>query len=259
MNEILVLGCGEVGSAVARTLFLAGWRTALWDRPAPSYARRRSCYVDACFGGQSMLEGVVCRRVDTLAQAEGLVLTMMPLDVLLDAFCPSVLVDARLRKRLTSPDIRAWAPLTIGIGPGFAAGETVHVAVESQWGASLGSVVHSGGTTLFSGEPRPLGGAGRERFVYAAISGRFREVKELGSQVRQGELVAYLNEQPVLAPLTGWLRGLSHTGTDVSIRDKIVEVAPSRTMVRPGISERSARISGAVESVLGGNPGPPSL
>ena len=89
----------------------------------------------------------------------------------LAAFLPDVLVDARMRKRAQPEPQRGLAPLTIGLGPSFVAGETTDLAIETQWGDALGAVVTQGPTQPLGGEPRAFDGHARDRFVYAPVAG----------------------------------------------------------------------------------------
>jgi xanthine dehydrogenase accessory factor len=100
------------------------------------------------------------------------------------------LVDARMRKRAVPEKQRGLAPLTVGLGPNFVAGDTVDLAIETMWGDRLGKVIEAGATLPLAGEPRPIGGVGRARFVYAPEAGRFVTGARIGDQVEQGAVVA---------------------------------------------------------------------
>jgi hypothetical protein len=63
-RPVLVLGSGDVASAVAHRLFRAGVAVALQDGPAPPAAPRRGiAFADAFFDGQATLAGVIARRL----------------------------------------------------------------------------------------------------------------------------------------------------------------------------------------------------
>lgn len=91
----------------------------------------------------------------------------MPLGELLDHFEPDAVVDARMRKRATIDDQRSLAPTVVGLGPGLDINRNCHIGIETAWGDRLGQGVRSGMTAPLRGEPRPLAGIGRERFIYA--------------------------------------------------------------------------------------------
>jgi len=157
------------------------------------------------------------------------------------------LIDARMHKRRDGDDLRATAPtglLTVGVGPGFVAGGNVDVAVETAWGDRLGSVIDAGPTQPFGGEPHVVGGAGRERFVYAPVAGRFATDRRIAGRVRKGEIVGAIGTQMIAAPLDGVLRGLSARGARVAEGAKIVEVDPrGDPALCYGLRERPAAIA----------------
>lgn len=55
---ILVRGSGDVGSAVAHTLFKANYAVAIHDSAKPSATRRKIAFCDAIFDGYAALAGV---------------------------------------------------------------------------------------------------------------------------------------------------------------------------------------------------------
>ena len=183
--RIVVLGCGDVGSAVARRLFLQGANVVLADVEAPAHPRRGMAFADAWFDGTATLEGVVAQLVPEL---NGLASTLEDMD----AIAGTPVKTARSRSRR----------------PGTT------------------EVLRDVPASALAGEPRPLGGAGRERFVYAAESGAWRTNARIGDRAVSGALVGTLCGRPVYAPLSGVLRGLTRDGVTVRAAQKLVEVDP---------------------------------
>ena len=108
---------------------------------------------------------------------------------------------------------------------GLVVGEgQTDIAIETAWGERMGAVVTSGPVLPFAGEPRLIGGVGRERFVYAPLAGRFSTDRRIAESVRQGEWVGAIGAHPIAAPRDGVLRGLSARGARVTEGSKIVEV-----------------------------------
>lgn len=250
--RVLVRGVGDVGSAVAHRLFAAGYAVAIHDGPHPTTSRRANAFTDAVFDGTAALDGVTAARVDDpraiaalLDAREAIPVHVGDVAALLDAIRPAVLVDARMRKRATPEEQRGLAPLTIGLGPGFVAGENVDLAVETSWTA-LGAVIASGPTLPLAGEPRPLAGHARDRFVYAPVAGTFSTARRLGDQVAAGEAVAAIGDTPLLAPLGGTLRGLTRDGVPVAAGTKVIEVDSRGGPVASGLGERPGRIADGV-------------
>jgi xanthine dehydrogenase accessory factor len=258
---VLVRGSGDVGSAVAHRLFRAGYGVVVHDVAAPTAHRRGMAFTDAIFDGSCELAGIEARRVDAASGSEALIamiadrrvipITTAAFDRVLAAVVPGVLVDARMRKRARAEVQRGLAPLTIGLGPNFVAGDTTDLAVETSWGDRLGEIVEAGPTSPLAGEPRTYGGHARDRFVYAPRRGLFRTDAAIAQIVRPGEVVASIDGQELVAPLGGILRGLTRDGVPVEAGTKVVEVDPrgERSHVI-GIGERPGRIAdGVLEAV----------
>lgn len=257
----LVRGVNDVGSAVAHALFGAGYGVVLHDGPAPATSRRGMAFADAVFAGETVLAGVRACRLDDLsglaamlAPHQAIPVVIQPFADLLAALRPDILVDARMRKRAAPEPRIGQAPLTIGLGPNFVAGETVDLAVETGWGDDLGRVYEHGATRPLAGEPREIEGVGRVRYVYAPVAGTFRTERVIGDVVADGETVAWIEPSgpedsatPLTAPIAGALRGLTHDGVPVSLRTKVIEVDPrgEHGNLR-GLGERPSRIAAGV-------------
>jgi xanthine dehydrogenase accessory factor len=253
-KRILILGANDIGSATAHRLFTAGYSVVLHESPLPASTRRRMSFTDAVFDGFVTLDGVAAMRVkDDDALRRALVAHLViPLSVadrpaLLESLHPMVLVDARMRKHHRPEKQIGHAELTIGLGPGFLVGETVDIAVETAWGEALGDVIRQGGTLALFGEPRKIDGHGRDRYVYAPVAGEFRSTHRIGDMVQVGQEIAWIDATPLFAPITGIVRGLTHTHVPVLERTKIIEIDPRIDHAEVnGILERPARIAQGV-------------
>ena len=251
---VLVRGSGDVGSAVVAVLRRAGIGVAIHEVAAPSAPRRGMAFADAVFDGEASLDGLVARRVDDVAALAGAVaggevvpVTTAPLHEVLAALEPDVLVDARMRKRAVPESQLHLAPLTIGLGPNVVAGETTHLAIETQWGEQLGTVLEAGVTRALGGEPRSLDGHARDRFVYAPVGGVMRTSARIAQRVSAGEIVATIGDEALRAPLDGILRGLTHDGVEVAAGTKVVEVDPRGDVSKVvGLGARPRRIGEGV-------------
>ncbi|HZG68537.1 MAG TPA: hypothetical protein VEZ12_17470, partial [Herpetosiphonaceae bacterium] len=234
---IVIRGSGDVGSAVAHRLFLAGHTLIIHDDSRPTTSRRGMAFTDAIFDGQAVLEGVTAMRVDevavlatVIAEHKALPITVINFPELLSAVRPDILIDARMRKRMVPEVQRGLAPLTIGLGPNFIAGVTTDLAVETSWGDALGAIVARGPTRPLAGEPRPIAGYGRDRFVYAPVAGIFRTAHHIGDSVVAEAVVATIGAVALHAPLDGVLRGLTRGGVPVQEGAKVIEVDPRGPM-----------------------------
>jgi xanthine dehydrogenase accessory factor len=120
--------------------------------------------------------------LDALTAREVVPVTVVPFSQALGAATWSAVIDARMRKRAVPERQRGMAALTIGLGPNFVAGSTVDLAIETMWGERLGAVIEAGAALPLAGEPRPIGGVGRDRFVYAPAAGRFETRARIGDR-----------------------------------------------------------------------------
>jgi xanthine dehydrogenase accessory factor len=258
MQRVMVRGTGEFGSAIAVRLFRAGYTVVLHDSPAPDACHRTMALADAIFDGHAELDGVAAVLVADLssppsvleARAAIPVLTA-PIETACAAFSPDVVLDARMRKRVQPEVQRGLAPLTIGVGPNFTAGETADLAVETGFGEDFGRVLSEGGTRPLEGEPPPVLGIGRQRFLYAPADGLFRTTFAIGDAVREGDMVGTLDGATILAPVDGALRALVHDGVPVTADSRLLVVDPhGGSGITYGIGPRQARIAEVVLTTL---------
>jgi len=249
-----VRGSGDVGSGAAHALFRAGYAVLIHDSAQPAATRRRMSFCDAIFDGSAVLDGIRAQLLNDvpgmtacLAAHELIPVTTLDLSLILAALRPDVLVDARMRKH-DQPEVQIMlAPFTVGLGPNFVAGKTVHAAVETGWNEALGQVIWQGATRPLEGEPQTIGGHARDRYVYAPAAGVFRTTFRVGDMVTSGQEVATIGESHLHAPITGILRGLTHDNVPVARKTKVIEVDPRGAHAQiTGIAQRPGRIAGGV-------------
>jgi xanthine dehydrogenase accessory factor len=258
MSTVLVRGTGDVGSAVATLLHREGHAVVVHDAPAPPHARRGMALCDALYRRTAELDGVLAKHARDpralprmLACRRAVPVTDAPLDDVLAAVHPDVVVDARMNKRSHAGAGPRLAPLVIGLGPGCDAGVDVDVAIETQWGDDLGAIVRRGPPRPLAGEPQPIAGYARERFVYAPVDGTFRTALSIGDAVVAGREIARVGDTAIVAPLTGCLRGIAHDGAAVPRGAKVVEVDPrGDPAAARGVGERPRRIAQGVLAAI---------
>lgn len=251
--RVLIRGSNDVASAVAHRLFGMGYGVVLHDDPKPTVTRRKMAFTDAIFDGETILEGVTAKRVESL-NLRGILLapTFIPIVVsdfyrLIEKLRPQVLVDARMKKHKKPPRQFHFAPLVIGLGPNFVAGTNVHIAIETARGEDLGSVITKGKTRDLEGEPISFEGHARDRYVYSPLAGKFSTRFQVGDTVTAGQVIAAINEIKLTAPISGVLRGITHDNIPVEQDTKIIEVDPRGERAQiSGIGERPARIAEGV-------------
>jgi len=196
----------------------------------------------------------IAEITERLASHNLIPISTLDLAVLLAALEPEILVDARMRKHSQPETQIMLAPFTIGLGPNFVAGITVHAAVETGWNEELGKVVWQGSTRPLEGEPQTIAGHARDRYVYAPIAGIFRTTSQIGDRVAAGQKVASIGGITLHAPIDGILRGLTHDDVPVEQKTKVIEVDPRGDPEKiAGIAERPKRIAlGVLDAIRQG-------
>ena len=174
-----------------------------------------------------------------------------PNGTLIPMLKPDVLVDARMAKRNLGTAITD-APIVIGLGPGFTAGQDVHAVIETARGHNLGRMILQGSAEADTHIPGLVQGYGRERVLWAPRAGLFHGLLHIGEFVEAGQAVAHVEEQPVLASISGVLRGILHDNVLVREGQKVGDIDP-RGIVEYcfTISDKSRAIGGGVlEAIL---------
>jgi xanthine dehydrogenase accessory factor len=255
--RILIRGSNDVASAVAHRLFREGYGVVIHDDPKPTVTRRKMAFADAIFDGEVTLEGVTAKRMEGVnLRSELISPAFIPVVVsdifrLVEKLRPHVLVDARMRKHKKPSRQFSLAPLIIGLGPNFIAGRNAHIAIETARGEHLGQVIDHGSTMPLDGEPISFEGHARDRYVYAPLTGKFSTLYQVGDTVLAGHMVAVVNDTPLIAPISGMLRGITHDDVPVEQNTKVIEIDPRGEQAQiTGIGERPARISEGVLAAI---------
>ncbi len=253
---ILIRGGGDLASGVALRLHHARFNILITELPQPLAVRRAVSFAEAVYAGTWTVEDVTSRRVQTPQQlAECLARREIPVLVdpeleLLSTFHlqPAAIVDARLLKQV-APPLTDSSPLTIGLGPGFTAGENCHAVVETQRGHTLGRVYWSGSANLDSGQPE----GDPRRVLRAPADGQLVGEAQIGQHYEPGQVIAQVNGQTISAPFAGVLRGLLHPGLQVKKGLKIGDLDPrDQREYCFLVSDKALAVGGGVlEAVLG--------
>jgi xanthine dehydrogenase accessory factor len=254
---VLVKGAGDLATGVAYRLHRAGFPVVMTEIAEPTPVRRTVSFAEAVYEGETQVEGLRARLVAGPAAvrqaiAEGLIPVVVdPEARLVPELRPMVVVDAIIAKRNVGTS-KLDAPIVIGLGPGFVAGEDVHAVVETNRGHYLGRVFLSGSAEPNTGVPGPVGGYTTERLLRAPVEGTFASVCSIGDQVEKGEVAARVDGEPVLAGVGGVLRGLVRDGLHVTKGMKIGDVDPRAARDHCfTISDKGLAIGGGVlEAVL---------
>ncbi|MDO8692137.1 MAG: selenium-dependent molybdenum cofactor biosynthesis protein YqeB [Dehalococcoidia bacterium] len=250
---ILVRGAGEMATGVAHRLARSHFKVCLTEIAQPQAVRREVSFCEAVYDREKSVEGVTARLIaDASAIASvwangELPLLTDPESQVRKTLCPDVVVDAILAKRNLGT-CKDWAPLVMGLGPGFYAGRDVHIVVETNRGHNLGRLFFDGEAEPNTGVPGNIGGYAEERVLRAPHEGVFRySGSRIGDVVEADEAVAYVGPDPVLASITGVLRGLLREGIPVHKGMKVGDVDPRATRDNCyTVSDKARAIAGGV-------------
>lgn len=228
---VLIRGAGDIATGIALRLYRTGIQVVMTDLPRPTAIRRTVCFSPAITDGETVVEDVRAVRADSPVQALSL-LAQGAVPVLPDPEClcreqlhPDALVDAILAKRNLGTRITD-APVVVGIGPGFTAGEDCHAVVETMRGHTLGRVIYRGSALPNTNIPGLIGGYAGERVLRAPDDGIFHTVLDIGAQVKSGDVAGEVNGKPMVCTIDGVLRGLLADGTPVHKGMKSGDVDP---------------------------------
>jgi len=264
-NVVAVKGAGDLATGVIHRLSRAGFAVIATELPEPTVVRRTVAFAEAVTRGEMTVEDVTARLATSLQDiqatlASGLVpIVVDPDGTLLRQMHPSVLIEATLSKYnsgVTMDD----APIVIALGPGYEAGKDVHAVIETKRGHNLGRVYLQGCAESNTGVPGAIGGYTIERLLRAPCAGALYEVRQIGDLVQAGETVAVVrtnetsdNETaPVVAAISGILRGLMRDGLHVSSGMKVGDIDPRAAREHCfTISDKSRAVAGGVlEAIL---------
>jgi xanthine dehydrogenase accessory factor len=253
----IVRGGGDLGSGVVHRLQRCGFNVLILEISEPLVVRRTVSFAQAVIDGEAAVEGVKALRVGTAIEvrnvwSQGCIPVMVDPEMdIADQIRPEVIIDATLAKRDTGLR-KGMAPITIALGPGFKAGVHADVVIETNRGHNLGRLIFDGCAEPNTATPGLVKGYGAERVLRSPCDGRVKHVRDIGVGVKQGDIICYVEGEPVSAPFDGVVRGLIMNGRHVSEKLKIGDVDP-----RPikdhchTISDKARALGGSVlEAIL---------
>ena len=290
---IICRGAGDLATGIIHRLHRAGHRVIALETDYPAAIRRQVSFCEAVYDGSAAVEGVTARLVPALADAESdtetysgindtpaahivsekwdssaieAVLEAGEVPLLIDQkgesialLKPDVVVDAIIAKKNLGTTID-MAPLVIGVGPGFTAGQDVHLVIESMRGHNLARIITDGMAQPNTGVPGNIAGFTSERVIHAPAAGYIHDVRKIGDIVQKGDEIAriypdkgsYDNKLseyvPVNATITGIIRGLIREGYYFREGFKIADIDPRESELTNcfTISDKARSIAGSV-------------
>jgi len=255
---IVIKGAGEMASGVAWRLYMANFKKILMlETVNPLAVRRKVSFCEAVHDRSQTVEGVkaiVAGSIEDIHSAweQGeIAVAADPNWLLLRQVRPEVVVDAILAKKNLGTRMTD-AELVIGLGPGFTAGQEVHMVIETNRGHDLGRILTTGSAQANTGVPGAIAGYTGERVLRAPAAGYFQTTRSIGDLVKAGEVIGTVGGQKVTGKIDGVLRGLIRSETKVTRGLKIGDVDPrGQKQFCDTISEKARAIGGSVlEAVL---------
>lgn len=268
-NLVVVRGGGDIATGTIYKLVKCGFAVLVLEIENPSAIRRNVAFCEAVYEGKMQVEDMNCYRAENLNQAKEIMRTGSPA-LLIDPSGECIrqlkemsdgewnyiaLVDAILAKKNlgTTKDM---ASLTIGLGPGFCAGEDVDVVIETKRGHNLGRIIRQGSACPNTGIPGIIGGYGAERVIHAPAAGRMKNRSKIGDIVEAGQVLAVIEGEDgsteVSATIDGLLRGLIRDDYPVTKGFKIADIDPRKEELANcfTISDKARCIAGSVLEVI---------
>lgn len=290
---IICRGAGDLATGIIHRLHRAGHRVIALETDYPAAIRRQVSFCEAVYDGSAAVEGVTARLVPALADAETdtetysgindtpaahivsekwdssaieavleageVPLLIDPKGESIELLKPDVVVDAIIAKKNLGTTIN-MAPLVIGVGPGFTAGQDVHLVIESMRGHNLARIITDGMARPNTGVPGNIAGFTSERVIHAPAAGYIHDVRKIGDIVQKGDEIAriYPDKEsydnalseyvPVNATITGIIRGLIREGYYFREGFKIADIDPRESELTNcfTISDKARSIAGSV-------------
>jgi len=255
---VLIRGAGEMASGVAHRLRLSHFKICMLEIPTPLAVRREVSFCEAIYDGEKEVEGVQAKfiskpeQIQSVWKAGKIPLLVDPdLEKTKHFLKPDVLIDAIMAKKNLGTQIND-APLVIGLGPGFTAGKDAHLVIETNRGHHLGKVIRNGSAEPDTGIPGDIGGYTVQRVLRTMKKGIFHPYKAIGERVNKGSVVAVVDDFPVIAEISGIVRGLLREGVEVRKGMKVGDIDPrGKRELCFTISDKARAIGGGVlEAIL---------
>ncbi len=262
---VVVRGAGDLATGVIIRLWRSGYRIVALECSAPTAIRRTVAFSEAVYKGVATVEGLNARLVPDPRAALALLEKGGEIPVLVDPeasslkeLSPTALIDAIIAKQNLGTT-GAMAPLVIGLGPGFVAGEDgivyIDAVIETNRGHDLARIIWKGRAAIDTGIPGDLGGASEGRVLKAEVQGRIMPLEEIGAYVRSGQPIAFIathnGDMMVYSKIDGILRGMIRPGFEVWAGLKIADVDPrGREENCATVSDKARALGGAVLEAL---------
>ena len=235
-SKIVVLGAGDRGTATALRLFNSGLQPVLIECNHPTDLHYNRNFSDVVYREKKIIENVQAASImvgpsgdDWRKQVEesfaNRVIPVLNIpgnqeQDLLTRLKPEILVDCA--RRLTKTPELGWQdfPCVIRIGFKFNVGVDGHFVIgdNDQYCGMVFQTRHDMIPDI----------TGTDDVYQAPIEGLFQTEKRIGDAVMEREKIGMINSINILAPSSGFLNGLLHSGHFISTGQPLFELVPAR-------------------------------
>ncbi len=274
LNKLVVLlrGGGDIATGIALRLYRSGFRRlVILETAQPLAVRRRVAFSEAVYESITTVEGIPAILVHSLVEVpaiwenscSAIPVLIDPAGIHVPTLRPDVVIEATLAKANVGVS-QSDAPLVIGVGPGFVAGSRkangknqipdVHYVVETNRGPNLGRVIVEGSAEPDTGKPGVVSGYSLERVLRAPESGVFTTNRDIGDQVKAGDVIAHVGGKAscheVRAAISGQIRGLLRPGVYIGKGVKVGDIEPRENVSCHHVSDKALAVGGGVLQVI---------
>ncbi|ACD51477.1 UNVERIFIED_ORG: molybdenum hydroxylase [Clostridium botulinum] len=217
---IVIKGAGDLATGVATRLKKCGFNIVMTEISQPTTVRRTVAFSQVVYDEKVEVEGITAvlasnkEDINKIVEEGNVAVLVDEKAKIIDEIKPEIIIDAIIAKKNLGTKIDD-ANIVIALGPGFTAGIDCHCVIETKRGHYLGKAIYKGSAIPNTGVPGEVGGFSKERIIRATTDGKILPVSKIGDYVKKGDIVAYVNETPVLAKLDGIVRGMLQK--DVSV------------------------------------------
>jgi xanthine dehydrogenase accessory factor len=267
---VIIKGAGDLASGIALRLRHAGFSIVMTEIASPMAVRRTVSFSEAVYKGRAAVEDITAvlardeKEAQEILNAGNIAVLVDPPAHCIKRLSPACVIDAIMAKKNIGASI-SDAPVVIGVGPGFTAGEDCHAVIETQRGHSLGRVITKGSALPNTGVPGNIGGYTAERLLRAPVDGIFEACAEIGDMIKKGERAGFVRPSaagnaamaPVRAEIDGVLRGILPSGITVHSGMKVGDIDPRCAVSHCfTVSDKALAVAGgALEALLRFSPG----
>jgi xanthine dehydrogenase accessory factor len=230
--KILIKGAGEVASAAAHKLAHSGFRVCMTEIPIPLAIHRGTSYSEAVWEKEKTFEGMSAKLISEQKEVydvwnEDKIAVIVDPEIKIKNFIgPDIFIDATMEKVKNLVTKISYAPLVIGVGPGFYAGKDVHIVIETNNSDKISKIILQGEAEPYNPIPLDVGGFTWERVIRNSREGIFHVIKNMGEIVRKGDSVARVEDELLVAGIDGVIRAIMRDGIFVKSKTKLAEIDP---------------------------------